>query len=223
VDVRIEESWRNLLQEEFDQDYFCKLWDFVKSEYRKTTVYPPFNKLFRAFDSVTFDNVRVVILGQDPYHGQGQANGLCFSVDIGVAPPPSLINIFKELILEYGGSMPSSGDLSHWAKQGVLLLNATLTVEAGKAGSHQKMGWEIFTDAVIQLLSDKKEGLVFILWGNYAQKKGEIIDRNKHLVLTSVHPSPLSASRGFFGNKHFIKTNEYLVKKGSTPIQWLIP
>lgn len=223
MDVRIEESWRNLLRKEFSQDYFCKLWDFVQSEYRRTTVYPPANSIFRAFDSVAYDNVRVVILGQDPYHGQGQANGLSFSVNAGVRLPPSLLNIFKELNLEYGGSIPNSGDLSHWAKQGVLLLNATLTVENGKSGSHQKKGWEIFTDSVIRLLSDSQEGLVFILWGNYAQKKGLIIDRGKHLVLTSVHPSPLSAPRGFFGNNHFIKTNEYLVKKGSSPIQWFTP
>lgn len=221
MEVRIEESWKNLLQEEFDRDYFYQLRNFVKTSYRNTTVYPPAKHIFRAFDVLPFDKVRVVILGQDPYHGPNQANGLCFSVNPGVRIPPSLLNIYKEIVGEMGGKIPQSGDLSHWAGQGVLLLNATLTVEAGKAGSHQGKGWEKFTDAVVEILSEKKEGLVFLLWGSYAQKKGAVIDRNKHLVLESPHPSPLSANRGFFGNNHFRKTNEYLMEIGEEPIRWI--
>lgn len=221
MDVKIEETWKAILQDEFNQEYFYQLRDFVKSSYRSTTVYPPAKYIFRAFDVTPFPNVRVVILGQDPYHGPGQAHGLCFSVNPGIPFPPSLLNIFKEVIQELGGSMPESGDLTHWAEQGVLLLNATLTVEAGKAGSHQNRGWERFTDHVIRTLSQKREGLVFLLWGSYAQKKGEWIDRNRHLVLASPHPSPLSAHRGFMGNGHFRKTNEYLVSRGAPPIRWL--
>jgi uracil-DNA glycosylase len=220
LEVRIEESWKKLLQEDFDRDYFLHLRNFVKSEYRRTTVYPPAKNIFRAFDILPIHKVKVVILGQDPYHGDNQANGLCFSVNPGVDIPPSLKNIYKEIKQELGGIIPQSGDLTHWAEQGVLLLNATLTVEAHKAGSHQKKGWEEFTDSVVEKISQIREGLVFLLWGSYAQKKGEVIDRNKHLVLTSPHPSPLSASRGFFGNGHFKKTNDYLIQSGQSPINW---
>lgn len=189
-------------------------------EYQQTTVYPPGRLIFNAFNLCPFDKVKVVIIGQDPYHGPGQAHGLCFSVNDGVAFPPSLQNIFKEIHDDLGMPIPASGNLTRWAEQGVLLLNATLTVRAHQAGSHQRRGWEEFTDAAIRVLAEQKEHLVFILWGAYAQKKGAFIDRNKHLVLTSVHPSPLSAYNGFFGNKHFSRTNEYLVAHGETPINW---
>ena len=205
---------------EFSKDYFIRLTDFVRKEYHETTVYPPGKLIFNAFNLCPFDNVKVVIIGQDPYHGPGQAHGLCFSVNDGIQPPPSLVNIFKEISSDLGKPVPQSGNLTRWAEQGVLLLNATLTVRAHQAGSHQRRGWEEFTDAVIRKLAEEKSNLVFILWGAYAQKKGAFIDRNKHLVLTSVHPSPLSAHNGFFGNHHFSLANDYLVKHGKTAIDW---
>lgn len=220
MDVKIEESWKQRLTTEFDKDYFIKLTDFVRNEYKNTTVYPPGKLIFNAFNLCPFDKVKVVIIGQDPYHGQGQAQGLCFSVNNGIPFPPSLINIFKEIQSDLGTPIPTSGSLIRWAEQGVLLLNATLTVRAHQAGSHQNHGWEQFTDAAIHSLAEEKENLVFILWGSYAQKKGAFIDRRKHLVLQSVHPSPLSAYAGFFGNKHFSKTNEYLTAHGKEPIKW---
>ncbi len=219
-DVKIAPSWKKYLSNQFNEDYFRQLIDFVRQEYETQTVYPPGREIFRAFDCADFEDVRVVILGQDPYHGPGQANGLCFSVRDGVTFPPSLRNIFKEIQNDLGKPIPKSGDLERWAQQGVLLLNATLTVRASTAGSHQNKGWEQFTDAVIKAISDHKTNVVFLLWGAYAQKKGEIIDRNKHLVLMSAHPSPFSADRGFFGNKHFSKTNEYLKSKGLKEIEW---
>ncbi|MBP3670605.1 MAG: uracil-DNA glycosylase [Bacteroidaceae bacterium] len=220
MEVRIEDSWKARLQIEFDKPYFDSLTQFVRGEYATTTVYPPGREMFAAFDACPFDNVRVVILGQDPYHEPGQAHGLCFSVNDGVPFPPSLVNIFKEIESDLGKPIPSSGNLLRWAQQGVLLLNATLTVRAHQAGSHQNKGWETFTDAVIHRLADEREHIVFMLWGSYAQRKGAFIDRSKHLVLQSPHPSPLSAYRGFFGNKHFSRTNEYLVQHGYNPIDW---
>ena len=220
MDVKIEPSWKECLQQEFEKDYFVNLVEFVKKEYSSKTVYPPAGLIFNAFNLCPFSNVKVVLIGQDPYHGQGQAHGLCFSVRDGVEFPPSLVNIFKEIELDLGINRPNSGNLERWAKQGVLLLNATLTVLAHQAGSHQKKGWEEFTDAVISVINNQKENVVFMLWGAYAQKKGENINRQKHLVLESVHPSPLSAARGFFGNKHFSKCNYYLTEKGITPIDW---
>lgn len=220
MNVRIEESWREKLQSEFDAPYFAQLTDFVRHEYATTRVYPPGSQMFAAFDACPFDKVKVVILGQDPYHEPGQAHGLCFSVNDGVPFPPSLQNIFKEIHDDIGTPIPMSGDLSRWAHQGVLLLNATLTVRAHQAGSHQNKGWEQFTDAVIHRLAQDREHLVFILWGTYAQRKGEFIDRSRHLVLQSPHPSPLSAHRGFFGNRHFSRANEYLVAHGIEPILW---
>lgn len=220
MNVQIEESWKKVLMPEFSKDYFIKLTDFVRKEYHETTVYPPGKLIFNAFNLCPFDNVKVVIIGQDPYHGPGQAHGLCFSVNDGVQPPPSLVNIFKEINNDLGKPIPQSGNLTRWAEQGVLLLNATLTVRAHQAGSHQGRGWEEFTDAVIRKLAEEKSNLVFILWGSYAQKKGAFIDRKKHLVLTSVHPSPLSAYNGFFGNHHFSLANDYLVKNGKTAIDW---
>jgi uracil-DNA glycosylase len=220
MDVRIEESWKEQLKEEFEKPSFKELAAFVRAEYQAKTVYPPPSCLFQALDLVPFDKVRVVILGQDPYHGPGQAHGLCFSVPEGVPTPPSLRNIFQEIHDDLGVPIPTSGNLKPWAEQGVLLLNATLTVEAGQAGSHQKKGWEEFTDGIIKKLAEKREGLVFLLWGAYAQKKGEHIDRSKHLVLMAPHPSPLSAYNGFFGCRHFSKTNEYLISKGEKPIAW---
>jgi uracil-DNA glycosylase len=220
MDVKIEESWKKQLQNEFEKPYFVQLTSFVKSEYASQTVYPPAKLIFNAFEQCPFDQVKVVILGQDPYHGPGQAHGLCFSVNDGVDFPPSLRNIFKEINADTGAPIPKSGNLERWAKQGVLLLNATLTVRAHTAGSHQKKGWEQFTDSVIHLVADKLENVVFILWGNYAISKGEFIDANKHLVLKSVHPSPLSASRGFFGNHQFSTTNKYLIEHGKSPVQW---
>lgn len=219
-DIKIAASWKNRLESEFGKEYFRQLIDFVRHEYKTQTVYPPGREIFRAFDCADFEGVKVVIIGQDPYHGPGQANGLCFSVRDGVPFPPSLRNIFKEIQNDLGKPIPESGDLERWAQQGVLLLNATLTVRASSAGSHQNKGWEQFTDAVIKTISDNKTNVVFLLWGAYAQKKGEIIDRNKHLVLMSAHPSPFSADRGFFGNKHFSKTNEYLKSKGLKEIEW---
>lgn len=220
MNVRIEESWREKLQSEFDAPYFAQLTDFVRHEYATTRVYPPGSQMFAAFDACPFDKVKVVILGQDPYHEPGQAHGLCFSVNDGVPFPPSLQNIFKEIHDDIGTPIPMSGDLSRWAHQGVLLLNAILTVRAHQAGSHQNKGWEQFTDAVIHRLAQDREHLVFILWGAYAQRKGEFVDRSRHLVLQSPHPSPLSAHRGFFGNRHFSRANEYLVAHGIEPILW---
>jgi uracil-DNA glycosylase len=221
MDVRLHPSWKEELKEEFDKPYFRELAEFVRKEYKSKTVYPPPGCIFAALDAVPFEDVRVVILGQDPYHGAGQAHGLCFSVPDVVPMPPSLVNVFKEIQDDLGVPMPESGNLRHWAEQGVLLLNATLTVEAGKAGSHQGKGWEEFTDAVIRKLNDEREGVVFLLWGSYAQKKGEFIDRKKHLVLAAAHPSPLSASKGFFGCRHFSRTNAYLMQRGEKPIEWV--
>ena len=220
LDIKIAPSWKEKLENEFENPYFEKLTDFVKQEYKTQTVYPPGKDIFKAFDSCTFDQVKVVIIGQDPYHGVGQANGLCFSVQDGIRTPPSLVNIFKEINKDLGKPIPASGNLSRWANQGVLLLNATLTVRASTPGSHQNKGWEIFTDAVIKHISEEKSNVVFILWGAYAQKKGEVIDREKHHVLMSPHPSPFSADKGFYGNKHFSKTNAYLKSKGIEEIEW---
>lgn len=220
MEVRIEQSWKEQLREEFDKDYFSQLTTFIRQEYKTTMVYPPGSCMFNAFDHCPFDKVKVVILGQDPYHEPGQAHGLCFSVQDGTPFPPSLVNIFKEIQNDLGKSIPSSGNLLRWADQGVLLLNATLTVRAHQAGSHQNKGWETFTDAVIQKLATQKSHIVYILWGAYAQKKGAIIDTQRNLVLKSAHPSPLSAYRGFFGNKHFSKANDYLIATGQTPIDW---
>jgi uracil-DNA glycosylase len=220
MDVKIEQSWKEQLQDEFDKPYFIQLTEFVRSEYQTQKIFPPAKLIFNAFDQCPFDRVKVVILGQDPYHGPGQAHGLCFSVNDGVDFPPSLRNIFKEINSDTGASIPASGNLTRWAQQGVLLLNATLTVRAHTAGSHQKKGWEQFTDSVIRLVSDRLEHVVFILWGNYAISKSEFINPEKHLILKSVHPSPLSASRGFFGNKQFSTANMYLQQFGKDPIVW---
>ena len=221
MNVRIDQSWKKVLNAEFEKDYFKNLIQYVKKEYTEHKCFPPGSEIFAAFDHSTFDNTRVVILGQDPYHGAGQANGLCFSVRDNVQIPPSLINIFKEIETDLNKPAPSSGNLERWADQGVLLLNATLSVRAHQAGSHQNKGWEIFTDEVIRLISEQKENVVFILWGGFAKKKSKLIDSSKHLILTSGHPSPLSANRGYwFGNKHFSKANEYLQSKGKNPINW---
>ncbi|MDD4490754.1 MAG: uracil-DNA glycosylase [Paludibacter sp.] len=220
MEVKIEKSWKEALQAEFDKPYFAALVDFVKREYATKKIFPPAPLIFNAFDQCPLDEVKVVMLGQDPYHGPGQAHGLCFSVNDGVDFPPSLVNIFKEIERDLHIPVPSTGNLLRWAKQGVLLLNATLTVEAHKAGSHQGKGWETFTDAVIRVLSEKRENLVFMLWGSYAQQKGVLINHSKHLVLRSVHPSPLSAYRGFIGCGHFSEANEFLISKEKTPIQW---
>lgn len=220
MDVKIESSWKKVLQPEFDKDYFVKLTDFVRNEYKTRLTFPPASLIFNAFDQCPFDQVKVVIIGQDPYHGDGQAHGLCFSVNDEIDFPPSLINIFKEIERDLGKPMPRSGNLIRWAQQGVLLLNATLTVQAHMAGSHQNRGWETFTDAAIHKLASEKEHLVFMLWGSYAQRKGEFIDSRKHLVLKSVHPSPLSAYRGFIGNNHFSLANKYLKENGMTEIDW---
>jgi uracil-DNA glycosylase len=220
AEVKIAESWKGKIGNEFDKEYFVQLTQFVRNEYATQTVYPPGKEIFRAFDCCSFDEVKVVIIGQDPYHGPGQANGLCFSVRDGIRSPPSLQNIFKEIHKDLGKPVPASGDLERWARQGVLLLNATLTVRGSSPGSHQNKGWENFTDATIKIISDEKKNVVFLLWGAYAQKKGEIIDRSKHLVLMSAHPSPFSADRGFFGSKHFSKANEYLKSKGLKEIDW---
>ena len=220
MDVKIDESWKRELAEEFEKRYFEELTTFVRNEYATSTIYPPARLIFNAFDHCPFDKVKVVIIGQDPYHGAGQANGLCFSVNKGIKMPPSLVNIFKEIAADTGRPMPTDGDLTRWSDQGVLLLNATLTVRAGNAGSHQRRGWEEFTDAAIRILAEKRRNLVFILWGSYAQRKGSFINREHHLVLSSPHPSPLSAHAGFFGNHHFTLTNDYLVKHGQKPIEW---
>jgi uracil-DNA glycosylase len=221
MNVSIHPSWHIKLQSEFKKPYFDTLTRFVRNEYAISTCFPLGNKIFAAFDHSNFEETKVVIIGQDPYHGPNQANGLCFSVKDGIPLPPSLINIFKEMEADVGKPIPKSGNLEHWADQGVLLLNATLTVRAHSAGSHQNMGWEIFTDAVIRKLSTDKEGLIFLLWGGFAKKKISLIDTSKHHILTSGHPSPLSANRGlWFGNRHFSKTNELLIKMGKTPIIW---
>ena len=219
--VKIHEAWDALLNQEFEKDYFSVLTSFVKGEYASQRCYPPGGMIFSAFDKCLPQNLKVVILGQDPYHGPNQANGLCFSVNDGVAIPPSLRNIFKELNAEFGGAVPTSGNLEKWAEQGVLLLNATLTVRAGSPGSHQNRGWEQFTDAVIRVISQQHDHLVFMLWGAYAQKKGAVIDRTRHQILSSPHPSPLSAHRGFLGNNHFKQANTYLHEHGKSPIAWL--
>lgn len=219
--VEIHPSWAEVLATEFQKPYFSELVSFVKQEYKNRTCYPKGSEIFTAFNSTPFDRVKVVIIGQDPYHGPGQAHGLCFSVREGTTHPPSLINIFKELENDLGIKYPKSGDLSRWAAEGVLLLNATLTVRAREAGSHQNKGWEKFTDAVIRLLSEEREGLIFLLWGGFAKRKAALIDKNKHHILTSGHPSPLSANRGlWFGNGHFSKTNEILKAKGKDPVSW---
>ena len=220
MDVRIEPTWKEQLNHEWQQDYFIKLTDFVRQKYSTATVYPPAGKIFAAFDACPFDQVKVVILGQDPYHGPGQANGLCFSVSPGIDLPPSLVNIFKEVSTDLDKPMPTDGNLERWARQGVLLLNATLTVDAHNAGSHQGHGWEEFTDAAIRRLAEEREGLVFMLWGSYAIKKGAFIDKSKHLVLTAPHPSPLSAYRGFFGCHHFSQANAWLTSHHQQPIDW---
>lgn len=219
--VAIHPSWKKELTDEFEKEYFKELTDFVKKEYTEYTCFPKGSKIFDAFDQATFQNTKVVILGQDPYHGTGQANGLSFSVNDGIKIPPSLQNIFRELQEDLGKPIPSSGNLERWGNQGVLLLNATLTVRAHQAGSHQKKGWEKFTDRVIEIISAEKEHVVFMLWGGYAKRKSTKIDASKHLILTSGHPSPLSANRGYwFGNKHFSKANEYLEQHGKQPIDW---
>ncbi len=220
MDVKIEPSWKKVLAEEFDKPYFKNLTQFVRQAYTDSTVYPPPSKIFAAFNHTPFDKVSVVILGQDPYHGANQANGLSFSVSEGIKTPPSLVNIYKELKSDLGIEVNPSGNLERWAEQGVLLLNATLTVSAGTPGSHQKKGWEEFTDAVVEAMNNQREHLVFILWGAYAQKKGARIDGTRHKIISSAHPSPFSADHGFFGSKPFSKTNEYLVAHGVTPIRW---
>lgn len=220
MEVKIEESWKEVLVQTFDQPYFQNIVTFVKDEYSKGKVFPPGKDIFNAFEYCPIDQVKVVILGQDPYHGDGQAHGLSFSVKPGVPFPPSLMNIFKEIKADLGKEMPPNGDLSRWAKQGVFLLNATLTVRAHQAGSHQKKGWEEFTDSVIRSISRERKDVVFLLWGAYAQKKADLIDSHKHLILKAPHPSPLSAHRGFLGCKHFSKANEYLTSKGLDPIVW---
>lgn len=221
MNVSIAESWRNRLQPEFDKPYFGELAQFLRHEYSTQRVYPLGALMFNAFNKCSFDDTRVVILGQDPYHGEGQANGLAFSVADGITKPPSLVNIFKEIQDDLGKPIPKSGNLERWASQGVMLLNATLTVRAGQAGSHQGKGWETFTDAVIKLISDEKRHVVFMLWGAYAQKKGAIIDGKKHLVLKAKHPSPMAANYGgWFGNKHFSQANTYLESNGLPPVEW---
>lgn len=221
MNVKIEPSWHKALQNEFDKPYFAKLSTFVREEYNTQTVFPPASQIFEAFNRCPLTRTKVVLIGQDPYHNPGQAHGLCFSVNKGVKSPPSLVNIYKELTSDIGGDIPQSGDLSHWANQGVLMLNATLTVRAHQAASHQKKGWETFTDAVIDYLANENEHIVFLLWGNSAIKRAKKIDASRHLILTSAHPSPLSAYRGYFGNHHFSLTNEYLIKHDKEPINWL--
>lgn len=221
MNVNIHQSWKQYFQEEFNKPYFETLTHFVRSEYATHKCYPKGSDIFNAFDRCTFSDTKVVIIGQDPYHGIGQANGLCFSVNDGIVHPPSLINIFKEIEQDLGKTYPKSGNLERWANQGVLLLNATLTVRAHQAGSHQNKGWEIFTDAVIKIISEYKENVIFLLWGGFAKKKAKLINPKRHHIITSGHPSPLSANRGYwFGNKHFSKTNFLLEKAGSLPIEW---
>jgi len=218
--VKIEDSWYHELEDEFSKDYFVRLKSFLIEEKKKYRVYPLGSQIFSAFNLTPFSKIKVVILGQDPYHGQGQAHGLCFSVPAGVQIPPSLINIYKELRSDIGFDPPQSGNLESWAKQGIFLLNATLTVRANSAGSHQNKGWEIFTDKVIKTISDKRDNIVFVLWGKYAGAKEKLINSSKHLILKAAHPSPLSAYNGFFGCKHFSKINTYLISKGIEPIAW---
>lgn len=220
MEVKIEKSWKDALQSEFNKAYFLQLADFIRSQYASKLIFPSGKDIFRAFDCCPFDKVKVVIIGQDPYHNVGQAHGLCFSVNEGVEFPPSLINIFKEIERDLQLPIPKTGNLTRWAEQGVLLLNATLTVEAHKAGSHQAKGWESFTDATIRALNEKREGIVYLLWGNYAQQKASFVDTNKNLVLKTVHPSPLSAYRGFIGCGHFSQANNYLKSKGLQEINW---
>lgn len=220
MDVKIAADWKHLLQEEFDKPYFEELTRFVREEYATNTIYPAGKNIFRAFDKCPVDKLKVVIIGQDPYHGPGQANGLCFSVNDGVPFPPSLQNIFKEISSDIGTPAPQSGNLDRWAEQGVLLLNAVLTVKAHQAASHAGKGWEQFTDAVVRIINERKEGLVYMLWGSYAQRKGQMANPAHNLILKSVHPSPLSVYRGFFGCKHFSQANEYLVSRGQEPIIW---
>lgn len=220
MEVKIEPGWKEKLRDEFNKQYFVNLSEFVRKEYQTTRIFPPGSLIFNAFNLCPFDTVKAVIIGQDPYHGPGQAHGLCFSVREGIDFPPSLLNIFREIESDLGYKTHATGNLERWAAQGVLLLNATLTVRAHLAGSHQRKGWEEFTDAVIRILNRDKDNLVFFLWGAYAQKKGESIDRGRHLVLESVHPSPLSASRGFFGNKHFSRCNTWLTDHGIDPVDW---
>lgn len=220
MNVKIEESWRIRLQEEFDKPYFIELTQWVRHQYRTEQIFPPGKEIFAAFDASPYDKTKVVIIGQDPYHGEGQANGLCFSVKPDIQMPPSLINIFKEVRDDIGTPIPENGDLTRWAKQGVLLLNATLTVKAHSPKSHSNRGWERFTDFVVHDLAENKNNLVFILWGSDAKRKCDFIDRSRHLVLSSAHPSPLSAYRGFFGNHHFSLANNYLIKHGQQPIIW---
>jgi uracil-DNA glycosylase len=222
IDPKIDESWKNVLIEEFNLPYFLNLRNFLIEEKKQYSVFPPGNKIFSAFDMTPFDAVKVVLLGQDPYHGKGQAHGLCFSVPSGITPPPSLVNIFQEIQNDLGLPMPHHGNLESWARQGVLLLNATLTVRATQPGSHQNKGWEVFTDQVIRTLSKEKTGLVFLLWGKFAQAKENLIDSNKHFILKAAHPSPYSASAGFFGCKHFSKTNEILRSQGKKEINWAL-
>lgn len=221
MDVKIEQSWKDALNDEFEKDYFKKLTDFVRSEYLSgKTVYPAAKNIFNAFNLCPLSNVKVVIIGQDPYHEPGQAHGLCFSVENGVDLPPSLINIYKEIESDLGHKSITNGDLLSWARQGVLLLNSTLTVQAHQAASHSGKGWETFTDSVIRAVAQNRKHVVYMLWGSFAQKKAEIVDKNENLVLASAHPSPLSAYRGFFGNHHFSRANEYLIRNGETPIGW---
>ena len=222
INPTMDEGWKAVLQPEFEKEYFRKLKQFLVEEKKHHVIYPPGPMIFSAFNHTPFDEVKVVLLGQDPYHGPDQAHGLCFSVPTGVRKPPSLLNIFKEIKADLGYPIPESGNLETWANQGVLLLNATLTVRAHTAGSHQKQGWELFTDTVIRTISERKEGVVFLLWGAYAQAKGAIIDTSRHHILTAPHPSPLSASRGFLGCRHFSKTNELLQNQGLSPINWKI-
>ena len=220
MDVKIAESWKNLLADEFEKPYFAQLVSFVHSEYATHRIFPRGSNIFRAFDKCPFDKLKVVIIGQDPYHGEGQANGLCFSVNPGVPFPPSLQNIFQEVSNDTGAPIPADGDLDRWAEQGVLLLNAVLTVRAHEAASHAGKGWERFTDAVVQAIAQHKQGIVYMLWGNYAQRKAAMVDPQKNCILKSVHPSPLSAHRGFFGCRHFSQANQYLTQTGRTPIVW---
>ncbi|MBA6156578.1 uracil-DNA glycosylase [Tenacibaculum sp. S7007] len=220
MQLNITDSWKNILKTEFEKSYFKKLSDFVNAEYESNTCYPEKENIFAAFNYCDFRDLKVVIIGQDPYHGIGQANGLSFSVKDGIKQPPSLVNIFKELKDDVDKDIPESGDLSTWAKQGVLLLNATLTVREAEAGSHQSQGWEEFTDAVIKKISDERENVVFLLWGKFAEKKGSVVDLKKHMVFKAPHPSPLGAWRGWFGSEHFSKTNEFLESRGLKSIKW---
>lgn len=222
IQPNINEGWKNILWDEFQSPYFSKLKEFLVQETSSRSIYPPGKLIFNAFDHTPFENIKVVILGQDPYHGSGQAHGLCFSVPPGIKPPPSLVNIFKELKSDLGMEIPLSGNLEAWADQGVLLLNATLTVRAGEAGSHQKQGWETFTDAVIGKISQQKSAVVFLLWGRYAQAKEDLVEGEKHLVLKAAHPSPFSAYNGFFGCRHFSKANEFLISRGIDPVDWTL-